>query len=81
MAKEKMMPYMTGYSNSYIPPKGNAGSAAFGEYAHKKNPLKVPEKGSMIGESSNFGSNADRNKVQAMVKSEAKKESLRGMGC
>lgn len=81
MAKEKMMPYMTGYSNGYIPPKGNAGSEARGEYSTKKNPRPVPRKGSQISSDSEFGRNSDREKIMRLKGEQAKKESLRGMGC
>jgi hypothetical protein len=81
MAKEKMMPYMQGYNNGYIPPKGSAGSEARGEYSTKGNPRPVPKKGSSISAASEFGRNADREKVMRLKDEEAKKESLRGMGC
>lgn len=81
MAKEKMMPYMTGYGKGYIPPKGNAGGEARGEYSYKKNPRPVPKKGSAISSDSEFGQNADRSKLMSLKDQQAKKESLRGYGC
>lgn len=81
MAKEKMMPYMTSYGNGYIPPKGSAGSEARGEYSTRQNPRPVPKKGSTIGVDSNYGRNADRDKIMRLKQEEATKESLRGMGC
>lgn len=80
MAK-KMMPYMTGYSNGYIPPKGNAGSEGIGMHSHKSNPKSVPKKGSSISAASEFGRNSDRDKVMRLKDEEARKESLRGIGC
>jgi hypothetical protein len=80
MAKQKMM-NMTAYSNGYTPPKGNAGSAAFGEYSHKHNPMQVPKKGSSITGIREFGSNSDHGKVQSLKEAEMKKEALRGYGC
>lgn len=81
MVKPKMMPYMEGYNNGYIPPKGNAGSEARGEYSNKSNPRPIPKKGSSISSASEFGRNADREKMVRLKDEEAKKESLRGMGC
>lgn len=82
MAKEKsMMPYMKGYNNGYVPPKGSAGSNAFGEYSHKSNPLPRPKRGSQIGSVSEFGQNSDRSKIMRLKDEQAKKESLRGYGC
>lgn len=80
MAKSEM-PYMESYSNGYKPPSGSAGSAAFGEYSHKKNPLKVPKKGSSISDGTGMGANADRSKVARMEAEQARKENLRGYGC
>lgn len=73
--------YMKGYGNSYVPPKGSAGSAAKGEYSYKKNPMSTPMKGSQIGSSSEFGDNADRSKVKKLQAEQARAESLRGYGC
>lgn len=81
MAKQKMMPYMEGYSNGYVPPKGNAGSEGKGVYTAKSNTRPVPKKGSSIGAASEFGQNSDRSKMMSMKDAQAKKESLRGMGC
>ena len=81
VAKPKMMPYMQGYNNGYVPPKGSAGSEAFGEYSVKHNPRAVPKKGSSISSASEFGRNADREKMMRLKDEEARKESLRGMGC
>lgn len=81
MAKQKMMPYMTGYSNGYVPPKGSAGGEAFGEYSYKKNPRPVPMVGSQISSTSNFGQNSDRSKLMGLKDQQLKKESLRGYGC
>jgi hypothetical protein len=76
----KMMPHMMTYGGQnnpgYHPPTGNAGSAAFGEYSHKTNPMKVPEKGSAIGPG--YG-NSDRMKAMTHKNEQAKKENLRGM--
>lgn len=78
----KMMPRMETYGGQekpgYEPPHGSAGSAAFGEYSHKHNPLKVPEKGSAIGPG--YG-NHDRMKAMQHKEEQAKKENLRGMPC
>ena len=78
----KMMPRMETYGGQnnpgYEPPEGSAGSAAFGEYSHKKNPMRVPEKGSAIGPG--YG-NADRMKIMSEKNAQAKKESLRGQPC
>lgn len=81
MAKQKMMPYMEGYNNGYIPPRGSAGSEGVGLYSTKHNPRPIPKKGSHIGAASEFGRNADREKLMRLKDEEAKKESLRGMGC
>ncbi len=81
MAKQKMMPYMQGTGSGYIPPKGNAGSEGKGQYSTKGNPKPVPKKGSSIGAASEFGRNADREKIMRLKDEESKKESLRGMGC
>lgn len=81
MAKEKMMPYMQGSAAGYVPPKGNAGSEAKGEYSYKSNPRAVPKKGSSIASASEFGTNADRQKMMGLKDEQAKKESLRGKGC
>lgn len=81
MVKPKMMPYMEGYNNGYIPPKGNAGSEGKGTYSTNRNPRPVPKKGSQIGAASEFGRNADREKLMRLKDQEANKESLRGMGC
>lgn len=81
MAKQKMMPYMTAYSNGYVPPKGNAGSEARGEYSTKSNPRPTPKKGSSISAASEFGSNSDREKLMGMKDRQAQKEALRGKGC
>lgn len=81
MAKDKMMPYMTGYSKGYTPPQGSAGAAAFGAYSHKRNPLAVPEKGSAIRASGSYMKNPDQDKVTRMKDEQARKESLRGIGC
>jgi hypothetical protein len=78
----KMMPNMSTYGGQeqpgYKPPKGSAGSEARGEYSHKSNPRKVPEKGSEIGPG--YG-NADRLKAMAHKEQQAKKENLRGQAC
>ena len=79
MAKD-MMPYMKGYSNGYKPPSGSAGGEAKGDYSHKKNPRSVPKKGSEIT-MSQYGMNADKEKVHRLMKEQAKAESLRGYGC
>lgn len=80
MARQKMA-YMEAYNNGYVPPRGSAGKAAFGEYSTKKNPLSVPYKGSELPSGSQFGDNADRNKVQRLQREQAKNESLRGYSC
>ena len=78
----KMMPRMETYGGQnnpgYQPPSGSAGSAAFGEYTTKKNPLIVPKKGSEIGPG--YG-NSDRMKAMRAKDEEARKESLRGQPC
>lgn len=78
----KMMPRMETYGGQnnpgYEPPEGSAGRAAFGEYSHKRNPMRVPMKGSDIGPG--YG-NADRMKVMREQEMQAKKESLRGQPC
>lgn len=81
MAREQKSPYVTAYSNGYTPPKGNAGSAAIGEYSTKHNPKGVPMKGSMIGPTSEFGNNADRSKIQMEQRMQARREGLRGYAC
>jgi len=78
---KKMMPYMQGQGKGYVPPQGNAGSAAKGEYSHKRNPMSVPRKGSSIRSEAGFGRNADREKVMRLKDEQARKESLRGIGC
>ncbi len=75
------MQYMTAYNNGYVPPKGSAGSAAFGAYSTKHNPLGVPKKGSSLPQGSEYGMNSDRSKVMGMKDAEARKESLRGYSC
>lgn len=72
---------MSGYSNGYVPPRGNAGSEARGEYSTKRNPRPVPKKGSQISAASEFGRNSDRDKIMRMKDEQEKKESLRGIGC
>ena len=72
---------MTGYTSGYVPPKGNAGGAAHGQFSTKKNPRSVPEKGSQIGSGSSYGTNADREKVMSLKKEQARKENLRGYAC
>lgn len=78
----KMMPRMDTYGGQdnpgYEPPKGSAGSKAFGEYSTKRNPLNVPKKGSEIGPG--YG-NSDRMKAMASKNEQEKKESLRGQPC
>ena len=80
MAKD-MMPYMKGYTTSYNPPTGSAGSEAVGEYSHKSNPRPVPRKGSSIREMSGSSYNSDRDKVMRLQSEQRMKESLRGKGC
>jgi hypothetical protein len=80
MAKQKMV-NMTAYSNGYVPPKGSAGAAAFGDHSHKKNPMSVPRKGSSLEGEAGFGYNADRTKVMGLKREQAMKESLRGYPC
>lgn len=75
------MEYMTGYNNGYVPPRGSAGSAAFGNYSSKSNPMSVPRKGSSIGTTSEFSNNADHNKVQSLKGQQAVRENLRGYSC
>lgn len=80
--KGKGMEYMSGYGNSsgYTPPKGPHTSK--GVYSHNKNPLSAPRKGSDIGFSSMYGNNSDVQKVQSMIRAQARNESLRGQsGC
>lgn len=78
----KMMPRMETYGGQnnpgYEPPRGSAGSSAFGEYSHKKNPMSVPKKGSQIGPG--YG-NSDRMKAMAHKEEQARKENLRGQPC
>lgn len=80
MAKQKMA-YMTAYSNGYVPPKGSAGAAAYGDYSHKSNPMGVPRKGSSLPNGSEYGNNSDSQKVYNLTKVQASKESLRGYAC
>jgi hypothetical protein len=80
MAKQ-MMPYMHGYTTSYTPPSGNAGSEAVGEYSHKSNPRPIPKKGSSIREMSAEYGNSDRNKVMRLQGEQKMQENLRGKGC
>lgn len=80
MARQKMT-NMTAYNNGYVPPKGSAGKAAFGEYSHKKNPMSVPKKGSALMGSSEFADNADHNKVMRLKGEQERNESLRGYAC
>lgn len=80
MARQKMM-NMTAYSNGYVPPKGSAGSAAFGEYSNKRNPMSVPKKGSALEGASEYGYNSDRGKAMSLKQQQMRKESLRGYGC
>jgi hypothetical protein len=80
MAKQKMA-HMTAYSNGYTPPKGSAGSAAHGQYSNKHNPMSVPKKGSNLSGDSQFGDNADHNKVMMLKREQAAKEGLRGYAC
>jgi len=75
------MKNMTAYNNGYVPPKGSAGAAAFGQFSTKHNPMSVPKKGSAIEGTSEFGSNMDHNKVRSLQSQEARKESLRGYAC
>lgn len=79
--KEGQMPQMKAYNKGYKPPEGSAGGEAIGVYSNKKNPRPVPEKGSQIMASSEFGMNADKSKVKSLQKEQAKKENLRGYGC
>ena len=74
----KMGSYGGKKTSSYMPPKGSAGSSAFGLYSTKKNPLSTPKKGSEIGMM--YG-NSDRMKIMAEKDKQAKKESLRGQPC
>ncbi len=81
MAKQKMA-YMTGMTSGYVPPKGNAGTSAIGEYSHKSNPKSVPKRGSQIDGDMGTGYNSDRGKVMAGKKAQAMNENLRGQaGC
>ncbi len=80
MAKQKMA-NMTAYNNGYVPPRGSAGKAAFGEYSTKKNPMSVPKKGSALMGVSEFGSNADHMKVKNLTTEQMRDESLRGYAC
>ena len=75
------MPNMKGYGMGYKPPSGSAGGEAKGEYSYNKNPRPVPKKGSQIGSMSQFGQNADREKVKRLESEQERKESLRGYGC
>lgn len=78
----KMMPNMQTYGGQdkpgYHPPTGSAGSRAFGDYSHKKNPLSVPKKGSELG--AGYG-NSDRMKAMSLKDQQEKKEALRGQAC
>lgn len=80
MARQKMT-NMTAFNNGYVPPRGSAGKAAFGEYSHKKNPMSVPKKGSDLRGTSEFADNADHNKVMRLKDEQAKAENLRGYAC
>lgn len=80
MAKQKMK-YMTAANNGYQPPRGSAGSAAFGEDSHKRNPLPTPMKGSAIRGNMDFYNNADREKVKRLEVDQRNKENLRGQPC
>ncbi len=80
MAKQKME-NMTAYNNGYVPPRGSAGKAAFGEYSTKRNPLSVPKKGSALTGVSEFGNNSDHNKVQNLKNEQERRENLRGYSC
>lgn len=76
------MAKMTGYSNGYTPPKGNAGPNAYGMYSHKSNPLGVPTKGSQINSTGDIqGRNGDHVKVMSLKVQQNAKESLRGQSC
>jgi hypothetical protein len=81
-SSNKMMPTMQTYggqeSAGYKPPSGSAGRAAYGDYGHKSNPLKVPMKGSQIG--AGYG-NADRQKAMRNKDEQLRKENLRGQAC
>lgn len=78
----KMMPNMSTYggqeSPGYHPPSGSAGSAAYGMYGHKGNPMSVPQKGSQIP--AGYG-NADFHKAQSNKDAQLVKENLRGKAC
>lgn len=80
MAKQKMA-RMTGYGKGYVPPQGSAGAAAKGVYSNKSNPMSVPQKGSSINTSSDFGHNSDHAKVMSLKAQQNMKESLRGQAC
>lgn len=80
MAK-KMMPYMQANGGTYKPPSGSAGSKAYGNYSHKKNPLSEPKKGSEIRSEGSYGMNADKSKVHRLEAEQARAENLRGTGC
>lgn len=75
------MEYMESYGMGYKPPKGSAGGEAKGQFSKKSNPRPVPKKGSEIGAMSDYGMNADKAKVKMLEKEQARKESLRGIGC
>lgn len=81
-SSEKMMPYMDTHGGQehggYKPPHGSAGKAAHGEYSHKSNPLRRPERGSEIG--AGYG-NADRMKAMRNKDEQLRKENLRGQAC
>ncbi len=74
------MSYMKGYGNGYKPPGGTAGGEAHGMFSHYKNPRPVPMRGSQIKSDSQYGMNADRQKMGYLQAHQAKYESLRGYG-
>lgn len=80
MAKQKMT-NMTAYNNGYVPPRGSAGAAAYGEYSTRKNPMSVPRKGSSLPDGAEYGYNSDAQKVHNLTRAESAKESLRGYAC
>ncbi len=80
MASQKMA-NMTAYTNGYVPPKGSAGKAAFGEYSNKKNPLGCPKKGSDLLGTSMFADNKDHDKAMRLKNEQEMKENLRGQAC
>ena len=79
MPKDNMS-YMKGYSNGYKPPSGSAGGEAHGMHSYYKNPRMVPKRGSDIKSDSQYGMNADRQKMGSLQAQQAKYESLRGYG-